>query len=77
MVRAETWAISAVDIALWDLLGKKSRQPVYVLLSGKCREQIPVYNTSYDDAYDFNVNLVELARDLARLGNSRHEDLTL
>ena len=36
-------AISAVDIALWDLLGKSAKQPVYRLLGGKTKPQIPVY----------------------------------
>lgn len=36
-------AISAVDIALWDLLGKDARQPVFRLLGGRTKERIPVY----------------------------------
>ena len=36
-------AISAIDIALWDILGKATGQPVYNLLGGKTRERIPVY----------------------------------
>lgn len=36
-------AISAVDIALWDLLGKDARQPVYRLLGGRTKPRIPVY----------------------------------
>jgi L-rhamnonate dehydratase len=36
-------AISAVDIALWDLLGKAARQPVYRLLGGRTKSRIPVY----------------------------------
>jgi L-alanine-DL-glutamate epimerase-like enolase superfamily enzyme len=36
-------AISAVDIAIWDILGKATNQPVYNLLGGKTRERIPVY----------------------------------
>ena len=36
-------AISAVDIALWDLLGKDAKQPVYRLLGGRTKERIPVY----------------------------------
>jgi L-rhamnonate dehydratase len=36
-------AISAVDIALWDLLGKASGQPVFRLLGGRTKPSIPVY----------------------------------
>jgi L-alanine-DL-glutamate epimerase-like enolase superfamily enzyme len=36
-------AISAVDIALWDLLGKALKQPVFRLLGGKTKAKIPVY----------------------------------
>jgi L-alanine-DL-glutamate epimerase-like enolase superfamily enzyme len=36
-------AISAVDIALWDILGKAARQPVFRLLGGRTKEKIPVY----------------------------------
>ncbi|MGJ8720363.1 MAG: mandelate racemase/muconate lactonizing enzyme family protein [Salinibacterium amurskyense] len=36
-------ALSGVDIALWDLFGKITQQPLYKLLGGAFREQIPVY----------------------------------
>ena len=36
-------AISAVDIALWDLLGKSAKQPVFRLLGGRTKPSIPVY----------------------------------
>ena len=36
-------AISAVDIALWDLLGKNAKQPVFRLLGGRTKDKIPVY----------------------------------
>ncbi|MGH9345043.1 MAG: L-rhamnonate dehydratase, partial [Terriglobia bacterium] len=36
-------AISAVDIALWDLMGKIVKQPVFRLLGGKTKARIPVY----------------------------------
>jgi len=36
-------AISAMDIALWDILGKSAKQPVYRLLGGKTKQRIPVY----------------------------------
>lgn len=36
-------AISAVDIALWDILGQAAGQPVFKLLGGRTKEKIPVY----------------------------------
>src|SRR5436853_4763539 len=36
-------AISAVDIALWDLLGKSAKQPCYRLMGGRTKSRIPVY----------------------------------
>jgi len=36
-------AISAVDIALWDVLGKAAGQPVFRLLGGRTKARIPVY----------------------------------
>ena len=41
----ETRGNSAIDIALWDLWGKRTAQPVYQLLGGLTREQVRVYNT--------------------------------
>ena len=38
-------AISAVDIALWDLIGKATGQPVWRLLGGKTKDAIPIYST--------------------------------
>src|SRR5205085_807609 len=36
-------AISGVEIALWDLVGKACGQPVYRLLGGRARELLPAY----------------------------------
>jgi L-alanine-DL-glutamate epimerase-like enolase superfamily enzyme len=36
-------AISAIDIAIWDILGKASGQPVFKLLGGRTKRKIPVY----------------------------------
>ena len=36
-------ALSAVDIALWDIAGKHFGVPVYQLLGGKCRDKARVY----------------------------------
>lgn len=44
-------AASAVDIALWDLFGKVTGQPVHVLLGGQSWEKIRVYNTCAGTRY--------------------------
>lgn len=36
-------ALSAIDIALWDIAGKYFNVPVYQLLGGKCRDKARVY----------------------------------
>ena len=37
-------AISAIDVALYDIAGKYFQVPVYRLLGGKCRDKVRVYN---------------------------------
>lgn len=48
---AEMRALSAIDLALWDLLGQATSQPVHRLLGGPVRERIPVYNTCGGPSY--------------------------
>jgi L-alanine-DL-glutamate epimerase-like enolase superfamily enzyme len=37
-------AVSAIEMALWDIAGKASGLPVYKLLGGKVRDRVRVYN---------------------------------
>lgn len=48
---AEMRALSAIDLALWDLLGQACQQPVYRLLGGPTRDRIPIYNTCGGPTY--------------------------
>ena len=48
---AEMRGNSAIDIALWDIFGKATMQPIYQLLGGKCRDTIRTYNTCAGSNY--------------------------
>jgi len=70
---AEMRAISALDIALWDLLGQHTGQPVLNLLGGQTRDSIRIYNTCVDtpryaDQTGFLEKPGELARSLLAQG---------
>ena len=40
-------AVSAIEMALWDIAGKAAGVPVYRLLGGKVRDQVRTYRTLY------------------------------
>ena len=66
---AELRALSAFDIALWDILGQATGQPIYTLLGGSCRDSIRIYNTcsaygAHSDAERARVDPVGLAEEL-------------
>lgn len=45
-------ALSAIDIALWDILGKSVDLPVYQLLGGKCRDKVAVFANIGGSSYE-------------------------
>jgi L-lyxonate dehydratase len=65
-------AISAVDIALWDLLGKAARQPVYRLLGGRTKPRIPVYASRL-----YSTPLAELAEEARRYKSEGYQAMKL
>ena len=64
---AEMRAISAIDLALWDISGQACGRPIYQMLGGPCRDRIRIYNTCYDQL-DFLTQPVELAGSLLDMG---------
>jgi len=46
--RVLTGAISAIDMALWDIMGKKLGLPVYQLLGGACRDVVMAFKSGGD-----------------------------
>ncbi|MHB8627452.1 MAG: mandelate racemase/muconate lactonizing enzyme family protein [Aggregatilineales bacterium] len=54
------FAISAVDMALWDLKGKLLKLPLYAMLGGKKQERLPVCASSHPKA----VTVEEMAAEL-------------
>jgi galactonate dehydratase len=45
-------ALSAIDIALWDILAKSVDLPVYQLLGGKCRDKVKVFANIHGNNLD-------------------------
>ena len=53
-------AMSAIDIALWDITGKKLGVPISVLLGGKVKDKVHVYATGlYYTKKDFDEEVSE------------------
>ena len=65
-------AISALDIALWDLLGKSAKQPVFRLLGGRTKPRIPVYASRL-----YSIELSELAAEAKRYKKEGYKAMKL
>ncbi|MDE2812515.1 MAG: mandelate racemase/muconate lactonizing enzyme family protein [Gemmatimonadota bacterium] len=62
-------ALSALDIALWDLAGKATDLPVCTLLGGKVRDKVAVYATGlYYTEGEFPDRLLDEARGYVAAG---------
>ncbi len=74
-------AISAIDIALYDILGKSLGVPVYQLLGGKQRDRIPTFATTSAPPGEKMIEqaraLIEAGWTAMRLSPSGHGDSTI
>src|SRR5438874_8813427 len=61
-------AISGVEIALWDLIGKACGQPVYRLLGGRCRERLPAYANGWYGGARLSEEYAQRAREAVGRG---------
>lgn len=59
-------AISGIEIALWDLAGKITGQPVYNLLGGKCRNRLRAYANRWFDQAKTSDEYVRAAIDITK-----------
>jgi len=72
---AESRAVSAVDVALWDLFGKACGQPVHQMLGGLCHDRLRVYNTCAGAGYTRSRELRPVANWARGTGEGDYEDL--
>lgn len=73
---ASSHAVSAIDIALWDIRGKVMERPIYELLGGAVRDDILLYthpdqSKFFDEDGEVNkANVVEVIRAIVDSGHS-------
>lgn len=61
-------AISGVEIACWDLIGKACGQPVYKLLGGRARDRLPAYANGWYGGAKTPADYADKAREVISRG---------
>jgi galactonate dehydratase len=61
-------AISGVEIALWDIIGKVCGRPVYQLLGGRCHARLPAYANGWYGGARTPLDYAERAREVVGRG---------
>ncbi len=67
-------AVSAIELALWDLQGKQLNTPVYELLGGALTTQIPLYANTWSGN---EINIARLAEHCQSLVNQGYQALKI
>ena len=66
-----TPALSAIEMALWDIAGKATQQPIYNLLGGRCHEKLRAYAyMPTDGVWENPARAGEIAVKLVEEGNT-------
>ncbi|QGA55206.1 mandelate racemase/muconate lactonizing enzyme family protein [Sulfolobus sp. E5-1-F] len=63
-----TTAVSAIDIASWDIIGKELGAPIYKLLGGKVRNKVPVYANGWYQECVTPEDFAEKAKEVVKMG---------
>lgn len=73
---AELRALSGIEVALWDILGKAYNAPLYHLLGGRIRDSVPTYNTciGVDEVNDYALWHDEDGKNADKLAQSLLDD---
>jgi len=71
----EMRALSAVDVALWDLFGRACNLPVHQMLGGRCHDKLRIYNTCANPRYAQARNFKPVDNWASGQGDSRYADL--
>jgi L-alanine-DL-glutamate epimerase-like enolase superfamily enzyme len=73
---AELRALSAVEVALWDIMGKAYNAPLYHLLGGRIRDTVPTYNTciGFGAVDDYKLWSADGGRNAGKLARSLLDD---
>jgi galactonate dehydratase len=61
-------AISGVEVACWDLIGKACGQPLYRLLGGRARDRLPAYANGWYRGATTAGDFADRARDVVQRG---------
>lgn len=65
-------AIGALEIAMWDIVGKALNRPVHELLGGRVRERLPAYANAW---YGAGAGVAEIAAAAAEVRNKGYRGL--
>lgn len=61
-------AVSGIEQALWDIVGKRLNAPVYNLLGGPCRDRIRVYANGWTSGAKSAKQMAERAAEVVKMG---------